>query len=213
MRSRGVSGTSTVGLQSMRVYEVDTRPAKAGRLLSVSMNPVPLASRELIGRTCWEVFEHRNKPCGGCPVFTGGGESGVLWETVGAYRVVRFSRHPTSAEVEVCAIEPIVVSDLIQEKLRRLAERARLSGQQNHVLTLLSRGKSTKEIAAETGITERTAKFHVTNLLRKLGAGSRVDVLRLLLFPTTEQPPAPESPPAAIPRRHRPNARTHASAR
>lgn len=177
------------------------------------MNPVPSASRELIGRTCWEVFEHRDKPCGGCPVFTGGGESGVLWETVGAYRAVRFSRHATSAEVEVRAIEPIVVSDLIQEKLRRLAERAQLSGQQNRVLTLVSRGKSTKEIAAETGITQRTAKFHVTNLLRKLGVGSRVDVLRLLLFPTPELAPAPELPPAAIRRRHRPNTRTHAGAR
>ena len=46
-------------------------------------------------------------------------------------------------------------------------------GMPDEVLRLVGAGKPNKEIAAELDISERTARTHVSNLLRKLGLGSR----------------------------------------
>jgi DNA-binding NarL/FixJ family response regulator len=43
----------------------------------------------------------------------------------------------------------------------------------------LGRGLQNKEIAARLGVRERTAKFHVAALMRKLGAGNRTEVVTL----------------------------------
>ena len=49
----------------------------------------------------------------------------------------------------------------------------RLSPRETEVLRLVAAGRSNKEIAAELRISERTAKFHVTSILTKLGAENR----------------------------------------
>ena len=48
-----------------------------------------------------------------------------------------------------------------------------LTPREREVLRLVADGRSNKEIARALGITERTAKFHVTSLLNKLGAENR----------------------------------------
>jgi DNA-binding NarL/FixJ family response regulator len=48
-----------------------------------------------------------------------------------------------------------------------------LTARELEVLTLVGAGKPNKEIAAELEISERTARTHVSNLLRKLGLASR----------------------------------------
>ena len=48
-----------------------------------------------------------------------------------------------------------------------------LSGRELDVLTELSRGRSNREIAERLHITEHTVKFHVANILSKLGVHSR----------------------------------------
>jgi DNA-binding NarL/FixJ family response regulator len=50
---------------------------------------------------------------------------------------------------------------------------ARLTGREREILRLVAAGRSNKEIAAELTITERTARTHVSNVLRKLGLASR----------------------------------------
>jgi DNA-binding NarL/FixJ family response regulator len=52
-----------------------------------------------------------------------------------------------------------------------LAER--LTDREREILSLVAAGKPNKEIAAELVITERTARTHVSNVLRKLGLASR----------------------------------------
>jgi DNA-binding CsgD family transcriptional regulator len=42
-------------------------------------------------------------------------------------------------------------------------------------------GRSLDEIARILGIAPRTVKFHQANVLQKLGADSRLDLMRLLL--------------------------------
>jgi DNA-binding NarL/FixJ family response regulator len=48
-----------------------------------------------------------------------------------------------------------------------------LSSRELQVLQLAARGKPNKQIAAETGITAATVKFHLNNVFSKLGVNSR----------------------------------------
>ena len=49
-----------------------------------------------------------------------------------------------------------------------------ISGRQRQVLGFLAVGSSNREIAKELGLTERTVKAHVAELLRKIGAPNRI---------------------------------------
>lgn len=53
----------------------------------------------------------------------------------------------------------------------------RLSRHEFAVITLVSSDRTTKEIAADLGISINTVKYHLTNIYRKLGAHSRVGAL------------------------------------
>ncbi len=53
-----------------------------------------------------------------------------------------------------------------------------LTHREQEVLQLLARGLQNKEIAAQLGIRERTAKFHVSTILSKLHATNRVEAVR-----------------------------------
>ncbi len=50
-----------------------------------------------------------------------------------------------------------------------------LTGREWEVLRLVAQGKGNKEIALALGVAERTVEFHVSNVLEKLGVGSRVE--------------------------------------
>jgi DNA-binding NarL/FixJ family response regulator len=69
-------------------------------------------------------------------------------------------------------IDPRLASRLVNSP-ERLTERER------EVLRLVARGQSNKEIAAKLRISERTAKFHVTAILNKLGAENRAQAVAI----------------------------------
>ena len=52
-----------------------------------------------------------------------------------------------------------------------------LSKREREVLGLLVRGLSNSEISGELGISRRTVKFHVVNMLRKSGKRDRVNLV------------------------------------
>ncbi len=52
-----------------------------------------------------------------------------------------------------------------------------LTGRVQEVLRLMAEGLSNKEIAVRLGVSERTAAFHVSNVLQKLGAASRTEAV------------------------------------
>jgi DNA-binding NarL/FixJ family response regulator len=58
------------------------------------------------------------------------------------------------------------------------ADPVRLTARESQVLRLLAEGDRNKEIALHLRLRERTVKFHVANLLHKLGAQSRTEALR-----------------------------------
>ncbi|MCM6764537.1 helix-turn-helix transcriptional regulator, partial [Rathayibacter sp. ZW T2_19] len=56
---------------------------------------------------------------------------------------------------------------------------ADLSAREREVLHLITLGASNHRIADDLGISENTAKFHVSNLLRKAGARNRAELAAL----------------------------------
>lgn len=70
---------------------------------------------------------------------------------------------------------------ILRARLLRLANDAGLSVREREVLDLLLLGRSAADIGLALNITARTAKFHQANVLAKLGADSRHDLMRLLL--------------------------------
>ncbi|PSN12413.1 DNA-binding response regulator [filamentous cyanobacterium CCT1] len=65
------------------------------------------------------------------------------------------------------------VPTAIGTKLVARMERPDLSDREYDVLTLMAKGKNNKAIASELTISENTVKFHVSNVMIKLGASDR----------------------------------------
>ena len=70
-------------------------------------------------------------------------------------------------------VDPRVASRLVAPTSQRLSDRER------EVLRLVARGQSNKQIATKLRISERTAKFHVTAILNKLGAENRAQAVAI----------------------------------
>jgi DNA-binding NarL/FixJ family response regulator len=79
-------------------------------------------------------------------------------------------------------LQPLVASKLLRYVSKGFpsAEEARsLTPREQEVFSLLALGLRNKEIAARLNVTERTVKFHVNGVLRKLGASTRTEALAL----------------------------------
>jgi len=77
------------------------------------------------------------------------------------------------------AITPATAARILDEYQhpgRLRADPDRLTDREVEVLRLVTTGLRNKEIAAQLGITENTAKFHLKNILEKLHAESRVEL-------------------------------------
>jgi DNA-binding NarL/FixJ family response regulator len=101
------------------------------------------------------------------------GATGYLLKDAGADEVAAAVRAAYRGEMR---LDP-AVSRLLAERLRRAGPGAQpvepLTARELDVLGLVGRGLSNKEIAADLGITERTARTHVSNILGKLGLARR----------------------------------------
>jgi two-component system, NarL family, response regulator LiaR len=79
-------------------------------------------------------------------------------------------------------LQPVVASKLLRHMSARRDDPAlveELTEREMEVLRLLAQGRTNKEIASELVITERTAKFHVSSILGKLGAGNRTEAVTI----------------------------------
>lgn len=75
-------------------------------------------------------------------------------------------------------LQPVIASRLMQHVAGdRISED--LTEREREVLTLLAKGYTNREIAGQLVITERTVKFHVSSILRKLDAGNRTEAVSI----------------------------------
>jgi DNA-binding CsgD family transcriptional regulator len=187
----------------VRPYEIQASPF--GVLVwtqPVDGEPVAL------GEPCFRVLHGRATPCPGCParaplrpgqtrvsvVVSGRGEP----EIVSAQLLAKDSIRLTARRVD-----DALFAELVEAKLVEHAGRAALTQRELEVLHLLTLGRAPADVARTLGFSVSTAKFHVQNVLRKLGAESRVDLLRVLLrvLGRPERPELSEGPASESRRR------------
>lgn len=76
-------------------------------------------------------------------------------------------------------LQPIVASRLLGQVSAKGGSVESLTPREREVLEQLAKGQQNKEIAETLFISERTAKFHVSALMRKLGAGNRTEAVAI----------------------------------
>ncbi len=85
-------------------------------------------------------------------------------------------------------LQPVIASKLLRHMGQHSSQRPpaeqqtlfeSLTERELEVLTLLAQGMPNKEIAAHLTISERTAKFHVSSIMGKLGATNRTEAVSL----------------------------------
>ncbi len=73
------------------------------------------------------------------------------------------------------------ISTMVGEKLAARMDKPMLSDRERQVIDLMATGKNNREIGAGLNITEHTVRFHVNNILSKLGANDRAHAIVLAL--------------------------------
>ena len=76
-------------------------------------------------------------------------------------------------------LEPRVAAKVLAEMSAPRRGTDLLSEREREVLRLVAEGLSNKEIGRRLAISERTARFHVTSILNKLGASTRAQAVAL----------------------------------
>jgi DNA-binding NarL/FixJ family response regulator len=119
------------------------------------------------------------------------GASGYLLKDADADEVTAAIRAAHRGELQLDAAVARRLMSTLQESR---GYSAGLTARELDVVALVGEGKANKEIAFELGIGERTARTHVSNILRKLGLTSRT---QLALWAVRERPPSVEAAPGS----------------
>ena len=100
------------------------------------------------------------------------GASGYLLKDADADEVAAAIRAAHRGELQ---LDPAIARRLMST-LRESGSPAGLTARELDVVALIGEGRANKEIALQLGIGERTARTHVSNILRKLGLTSRTQL-------------------------------------
>jgi PAS domain S-box-containing protein len=169
-------------------YEIISAVGDFGTLQRISRVGAILQDGPERQRQCFEVLQRRSTPCPDCPVLRAASEP---WprttirrrkEKPESFEIVTAEiLDTTSVRLSVRAISETTLAAIHNAKICELGDRARLSERERSVLTYLVMGRSLEDIGKVLDISARTVKFHQANVLEKLGADSRVDLVRLIL--------------------------------
>jgi PAS domain S-box-containing protein len=131
-------------------------------------------------------------PCEDCPVL----ETDTTWPRTQIRLRTRSEDNQSDPHFEVATAEKVdssrvrvrlrvisesAVTAIQGARIQRLAEQAALTPREREVLRYLLLGRNIAEIAKLVGISARTVKHHQASVLRKMGADSRTDLIRLIL--------------------------------
>ncbi len=167
-------------------YEISLAEADFGRLRWIS-DPSGPAREPLEGTpTCYETLHGARQPCEDCALRGPGSWPRTAIRSRGnghrVFEMIAASVTPDqTAQVRVHVLPDSVLSRFVDARIEAMAERSGLSEREIDVLRYLVMGRSLKDIAEILGISLRTVKFHQANVVEKLGADSRADLMRLFL--------------------------------
>ena len=100
------------------------------------------------------------------------GASGYLPKEVRSQEIVDAIRHVGAGQ---SLLDPTVTAGVL-ERARQGKEEdvlAQLTGQEQKVLELIAEGQTNREIAGQTNLSDKTVKYHVSNILGKLEISRR----------------------------------------
>jgi PAS domain S-box-containing protein len=168
-------------------YIITSTSNDFGRIQQVLMIGRTLSERAPTQRYCFELFAERETPCEDCPVLRPPNETWprttIRRRTQDSFELINASAvSPTSAYMSVRVLSAQALSSLQEARVSILAADARLSEREIMVFKYLLLGRTLDEIATILELSRRTVKFHQANILAKLGADSRNDLLRLIGF-------------------------------
>jgi DNA-binding CsgD family transcriptional regulator len=132
---------------------------------------------------CFEVLHARATPCEGCPLLLPSAAGGVKARAQSPrdyLLTTSIAIGGDSARVSVRHLPMASLSAMMQARLDELSVRACLSARERSIFGHLMDGLAVAEIAEALAIKPRTVKFHQANVLHKLGAESRTQLLRLV---------------------------------
>lgn len=167
-------------------YAYTVRSVGDGRGELLGVEGEGLDAEDLLGDLCFRGLHGRDRPCAACPVFEGKGAGVRAFPPSGAggaFRVVEVHRdsHDGVATVEAHFVDAKVLSTLLEARIEVLARDAGLATRERDVLGLLCLGRGASELAMLLQVSERTAKYQQSSVLRKVGVDSRAELVRLLL--------------------------------
>lgn len=99
------------------------------------------------------------------------GASGYVLKDASADEVAAAVRAAHAGELH---LDPVVARGLAKNLTRERSDPTALTAREREVVAHVARGLSNQQIADEMGISERTARTHVSNILMKLNLPSRV---------------------------------------
>lgn len=167
-------------------YEISSAVHDFGRLLRLCPSNA-VRDEGLRGGLCYQALSGLPAPCPDCPALRREG----AWPRVtvrrpaaraGTYEVV--TARPAGEGVLRVAVRQFtsaMVSGVLEARIEELADQARLSERERTALRYFVMGRQLADIATVLGISRRTVKYHQANILKKLGADSRLDLMRLIL--------------------------------
>lgn len=115
------------------------------------------------------------------------GASGYLLKDAEPDEVIAAIRAAAGGDV---FLDPAVARRLTQEMVSPPTGLGALTGRERDVLVLVAQGRSNQEIADQLVISERTARTHVSNVLRKLALTSRTQAALVAVRQGLVPPPS-----------------------
>jgi DNA-binding NarL/FixJ family response regulator len=129
------------------------------------------------------------------------GAAGYLFKDADAEDVIRAVRAAVAGEVH---LDPAAARALATALRAPASAAAALTRRERDVVTQVAEGRTNRQIASRLGVTERTARTHVSNILAKLGLSSRTQLamwaVREGLVEGTVPVPPPRRAAASAPR-------------
>jgi DNA-binding CsgD family transcriptional regulator/tetratricopeptide (TPR) repeat protein len=107
----------------------------------------------------------------------------AAWETavrIGAEPLrARVERLAQRARISLASVDPTVADDDATAHRRNVAEDLGLTAREVEVLVQLALGRTDRQIGEELFISKKTVSVHVSNILRKLDAGHRIEAAEI----------------------------------